>query len=383
MMVPQMLSTVQVLYTPKERAAVFGVVGAVSGTRRRDRPAPRRLAGHRRRVRPRLAQHLPDQRADRHADLRAGRGASCPTPRTVRCGSTCPASAGQRGLFLLMFPLIEGREQDWAGWIWRCSRPAAVVLGVFVAVAACAGSAATARRCCRCACSATAATRPGCVTQSVFQGSMAGFFLVLIVYVQAGLGFSAFDAGLMLLPFSLGAFVGTGVSVPLGLKVGKVVMFVGAPLQAIAVWWVIRIVDRRGRRPDRLEPRAADGAGRHRAGAAGGAAGRHRAGHGRADRSRSGVGHLQHVPAGRGGARHRDDRIGVLRGRRLDFTPAGLADGLASAAWVCIIGYAACAPATLLLPSRAAVRAHAEQDGRWSRRPLPDAGKELTGPLLI
>jgi hypothetical protein len=46
---------------------------------------------------------------------------------------------------------------------------------------------------------------------------------VTILYVQAGLGFSAFDAGLMLLPFSLGAFVGTGVSVPLGLKVGKTV----------------------------------------------------------------------------------------------------------------------------------------------------------------
>ena len=32
MMVPQMLSSVQVLYAPRERAAVFGVVGAVSGT---------------------------------------------------------------------------------------------------------------------------------------------------------------------------------------------------------------------------------------------------------------------------------------------------------------------------------------------------------------
>ena len=31
-MVPQMLSSVQVLYAPRERAAVFGVVGAVSGT---------------------------------------------------------------------------------------------------------------------------------------------------------------------------------------------------------------------------------------------------------------------------------------------------------------------------------------------------------------
>ena len=32
MMVPQMLSSVQVLYAPRERAAVLGIVGAVSGT---------------------------------------------------------------------------------------------------------------------------------------------------------------------------------------------------------------------------------------------------------------------------------------------------------------------------------------------------------------
>ena len=88
----------------------------------------------------------------------------------------------------------------------------------------------------------------GLVTQSVFQGSLAGFSLVTIIYVQAGLGFSAFHAGLMLLPFSIGAFVGTGVSVPLGLKVGKTVCLVGALFQAVAVWWVAR--DHRARRHD-------------------------------------------------------------------------------------------------------------------------------------
>jgi hypothetical protein len=45
-----------------------------------------------------------------------------------------------------------------------------------------------------------------------------------------------------------------------------------------------------------------------------------------------------------------------------DFTPAGLEHGLTAAAGVSIVGYAACALATLLLPSRAAVRAHAEHE---------------------
>jgi hypothetical protein len=83
------------------------------------------------------------------------------------------------------------------------------------------------------------------VTQAVFQGSLAGFSLATIVYVQAGLGFSAFDAGLMLLPFSLGAFIGTGVSVPLGLRIGKTVCLSGALLQAAGVWWAMAILEDR------------------------------------------------------------------------------------------------------------------------------------------
>ena len=47
----------------------------------------------------------------------------------------------------------------------------------------------------------------GLVTQGAFQGSLAGFALVLTVYVQTGLGWSAIHAGMTLLPFSLGAFV--------------------------------------------------------------------------------------------------------------------------------------------------------------------------------
>ena len=74
----------------------------------------------------------------------------------------------------------------------------------------------------------------GLVTQGAFQGALAGFALVLTVYVQTGLGWSAIHAGLTLLPFSLGAFVGTAISVPLGMKLGKVVMVVGAAMQSVA-----------------------------------------------------------------------------------------------------------------------------------------------------
>ena len=92
MMVPQMLSSVQVLYAP---------AGARRGVRRRrrgqryggrDRPAPRRLADHPRRVRDRLAQHLPDQHPGRPGDPGAGLDVRARTrPRRRRRRSTCPA----------------------------------------------------------------------------------------------------------------------------------------------------------------------------------------------------------------------------------------------------------------------------------------------------
>jgi hypothetical protein len=148
-------------------------------------------------------------------------------------------------LFLLVFPLIEGHSQDWSARIWLMLAGSAVLMVVFVAVQrrteARTGSAVLPMHL-----FGNRGFSAGLVTQSVFQGSLAGFSLVTIVYVQAGLGFSAFDAGLMLLPFSLGAFVGTGISVPLGLKVGKSVCLAGAVLQAIGVWWATRIVENVG-----------------------------------------------------------------------------------------------------------------------------------------
>jgi len=44
------------------------------------------------------------------------------------------------------------------------------------------------------------------------------------------------------------------------------------------------------------------------------------------------------------------------------FTPARMADALGAAGWVSVVGFAVCALATLFLPARAAVRAHAERE---------------------
>jgi EmrB/QacA subfamily drug resistance transporter len=362
LMAPQLLSSIQVLYRPKERAGVIGLVGAVTGMAAVIGPL---LGGwlvtsnvYGLEWRSIFVINVPIGIAIIAAALKFVPNTTSDRPLRLDLAGVTLATVG---LFLVTFPLVEGREQDWAWWIWSMLATGAVVLAAFVAYQVrrerADGSALLPMHL-----FGNRGYSAGLVAQFLFQGSMVGFFLALTIYVQTGLGFSPIDAGLMLLPFSLGAFVGTGISVPLGVKLGKVVMFVGAALQATAAAWAIQIVHAEGTalgRWDLALPLALGGAGlgllvvplvdvalatiaHSDAGAASGA-----------------YGTFQQVGAATGVA-----IVGVVFFGAVgsDFTPAGLEHGLTAAAWVSILGYAACALATLLLPSRAAVRAHAERE---------------------
>lgn len=85
----------------------------------------------------------------------------------------------------------------------------------------------------------------GLVVQLTFQAGVASYFLILTLYLQSGLGFSAWHAGLTILPFSLGAVIGSGVAVPLTTKLGKLLVSAGATLQAAGVAWSIAVVSDR------------------------------------------------------------------------------------------------------------------------------------------
>jgi EmrB/QacA subfamily drug resistance transporter len=363
MMVPQMLSSIQVLYTPRERAAVLGIVGAVSGTAAVIGPL---LGGW-------LISHDAfgiGWRSIFLINVPVGLGLFAlalrfvPNTRSERAQQidlpgVLLASAG---LFLLVFPLIQGHAHGWPWWTFAMMAASAVVLAVFVAV-----QRSTERR-------TGSALLPmhlfanrgfsaGLVTQAVFQGSLAGFSLATIVYVQVGLGFSAFDAGLMLLPFSLGAFVGTGVSVPLGTRIGKTVCLAGALLQAAGVWWVIRVIEDRGDGLggwDLALPMGLAGVGlgllvvplvdialatvpQSQAGAASGT-----------------YGTFQQVGAALGIAVIGSVFFDAVHG----FTSASLRAADVRASWWVLGGFLVCAASTVFLPDRRAVQEHAEAEAR-------------------
>jgi len=364
MMAPQLLSTIQVLFQPKERPAIFGLVGAVSGLAAVIGP----LVGGWlvtadyfglgwRMI---FLINVPIGLVIIGLALRFVPDTTSARPPRLDWPGVALASAG---LFGIAFALVEGREEDWAGWIWATLAGGVLLLGIF------------ARYQVRRERRDGAALLPmhlfrnrgysaGLVTQLLFQGSMAGYVLVLAIYVQNGLGFSAIKAGLTLLPFSLGAFVGTAISVPLGTRLGKIVMFVGAVCQAVSVWWAVQAIHSHGAALtvwDLAPAMALGGVGlgllvvplidvalatvpQRDAGAASGA-----------------YGTIQQVGAALGVAVAGVVFFNVIG---VDFSQSALERGMAAASWVAVIGYSLCALATTLLPSRAAVQAHAEQQER-------------------
>ncbi|GAA3098900.1 MFS transporter [Nonomuraea salmonea] len=144
--------------------------------------------------------------------------------------------------FLLVFPLIQGRELGWPAWTFVSMAASIAVFALFGRYEA--------RR--------AASGRDPLVTPSLFRkraftgglvaglaffSGMIGFSLVFSLYTQLGLGFSPLEAGLAALPQALGGVVGFGIAMSglqekLGrglLQIGTVVMAAGAATLALTI----------------------------------------------------------------------------------------------------------------------------------------------------
>ncbi|HEY7223667.1 MAG TPA: MFS transporter [Micromonosporaceae bacterium] len=364
MMSPQLLSSIQVLFRPKERPAVFGLVGAVTGLAAVVGPV---LGGWLVTAnyfdlswRAIFAINVPIGVAIIVAAIRLVPETTSDRPPRLDLPGVALATIG---IFAVTFALVEGRDRHWAAWIWELLAGGLLTLTLFAVYGVRRerrdGAALLPMHLFR-----NRGYTAGLATQALFQGSLAAFVLTFTLYVQNGLGFSAIGAGLTMLPFSLGAILGTAVSVPLGTRLGKVIMFVGALAQAASVVWAVAVVRHVGPALSGWDLAPAlllGGIGlgllvvplidvalatvaASDAGAASGA-----------------YGTLQQVGAALGVA-----VVGVVFFGTVgaDFSQPTLQHGFTTASWVAVTGYGLCALATLLLPSRTAVRAHAVERER-------------------
>ena len=143
---------------------------------------------------------------------------------------------------LLVFPLIQGREAGWPAWTFVSIAASAAVLGAFVLLE---------RRRERDglwplvtpSLFRKRAFSAGLVTALVFFAGMIGLMLTFMLYLQLGEGYSAIEAGLAMVPWSLGTAVGAvlGAGI-LGPRFGRPVLHAGTAVMLLGVLGLLAVV---------------------------------------------------------------------------------------------------------------------------------------------
>jgi len=135
-------------------------------------------------------------------------------------------------ILAIAYPLVEGRSHGWPAWGW-----AMLAAGITGLVAL--GAREQRRRDTRIA----PLLRPGLLripafsaglgVMAAFAAGLQGFFLILAIWLQTGMGFSPLRAGLTALAFSFGSFALAPLAVPLARRYGRLVLFAGGVLMAL------------------------------------------------------------------------------------------------------------------------------------------------------
>ncbi|AGL14076.1 MFS transporter [Actinoplanes sp. N902-109] len=147
------------------------------------------------------------------------------------------------GGFLLLYPLVQGRELGWTAWVFGLLAAGLVVFGAFAAYEArrdrhgldtLVVPSLFRKR----------AFASGLLVGLVFFGALLGTGLVLSLYLQVGLGFSALKAGLSTLPQAVGTMLGFVVAGSgLGDRLGRRLLFLGTAIMVLATAgsaWIVQ-----------------------------------------------------------------------------------------------------------------------------------------------
>ena len=245
LMYPQVLAVIQVSFPPRERAGAFGAFGGVIGIATICGPLVGGLLiqldvldGWR----PIFLVNVPIGIATLVAAgflLRESRAPSRPSLDPV--GVVLITAA----LFLLAFPLVEGREAGWPWWAYAClaaSVPALGAFGVYIVARKRSGRSPLIDP----ALFRDRAFVVGLVISIVFLSGIPAFFFTFSLFLQIGLGYSALHAGLTTIPFAVGSATASFASVRLVRTLGKPLLNVGAAILVLGMVAVVATLHLRG-----------------------------------------------------------------------------------------------------------------------------------------
>lgn len=246
LMVPQSLSTVQALFKPKERGPIFGILGASAGIAAAVGPV---LGGWLVSSnfadlawRPIFLINVPIGILIFILGLLFVPNTKSQHPLSLDLIGTLLATSG---VVAVIYPLIEGRQLDWPLWIYSLFA-LAVVLFIAFARYEIARQKRTASALVPMELFRDRGFSAGTIAQLSSQSALLAFVFILTLYLQLGLHFSALRSGLTFLAFSIGSILGTGAVIPLLAKLGKVLVFSGAIIQAAGILWFMSVIQRTG-----------------------------------------------------------------------------------------------------------------------------------------
>lgn len=245
-MVPQVLSSVQVMYTPEERGPVFGVIGSLNalgviaglllggwlvtanlfGTGWRSIFLINVPVGIVLTVMAFLC--IPESRSEHPLRL-----------------DIVGSALGATAVILLVLPLTEGRAAGWAWWIWTLLiiAPIAIIAFVWQQHRRAAGSG---TQLLPLPLFRIRSFSSGLLVQILASIGHGGFALILLFHMQAAFHFTSFEAGLTLMPIAIGSILGTPVAMFLLKKLGTWSVCLGGIMQAAAYLWVMITLEHTG-----------------------------------------------------------------------------------------------------------------------------------------
>jgi EmrB/QacA subfamily drug resistance transporter len=138
------------------------------------------------------------------------------------------------GLFLLIYPVVAGREAGWPAWsliMLACAIPVFVAFVMWE------------RRVIRAGATPLIAlhlfsigtVRVGLLASMTFFLGLGVFFVVLTVTFQAGFGYAPFQAGLLFLPFAIAFSIASAFSGRLTARLGPRILNLGSGVMAVAL----------------------------------------------------------------------------------------------------------------------------------------------------
>ncbi len=242
LMFPQVLAVIQVTFAPRERGKAFGVFGATIGLATILGPVIGGLL---------IKANLfgTDWRMIFLVNLPVGLGALLLAARELP-ESRAPDSPSLDlpgaalitvGLFLLVYPLTEGRTRGWPLWLDLMLAAAVPLLAIFVLLQQ---RKTRARRdpLILMTLFANRSFRAGVLLSTVFFLGVAPFFFTFSLYLQIGLGYDALHSGLTTLPFALGSGIASARSDGIAKRLGRDVLTVGCALLVVAMIGLIAVL---------------------------------------------------------------------------------------------------------------------------------------------